>query len=418
MLKKVEKIPIFAEINPESLKVKYYIGGLKKVVCGFLLLLSVSCVEERHKTATSVFHTHQTPAQTFDLDDIQQAGQLIALTLYGPSTYFEIRGEYFGPQYKLVEAYAHSIGVTLRVDVCADTAQMLRKLSEGDGDIVLAGTSPTTAEGDTVQTVPMQSGELQKFVLPSLERGGVGRGGVPSSGGHLFCRSSSTQLAQSLSGWLTTNKDRLAQIVMPCVAGPSGRYYAPRRHPSASVRNLARGEISLYDTIFKTYARACGWDWRLLAAQAFQESAFDPQAVSWMGALGLMQLMPSTARSVGVSLDQVFNPEVNVRGAVRLIVQLDRHYAAIVPVDERINFILAAYNAGPGHVDDARRLAQRDGHNPDHWFGDVDQYVLRMSRPEYYSDPLVRHGYFRGSETYNYVADIRARWQDYRRKVR
>jgi len=152
----------------------------------------------------------------------------------------------------------------------------------------------------------------------------------------------------------------------------------------------------------------------LLAAQAYQESAFDPTAVSWMGAMGLMQLMPSTARRVGVSELDVFDPECNLRGAVRLIRSLDSHYSFIANRDERINFILAAYNAGAGHVDDARRIAQKYGRNPNIWRGHVDEYVLRMSESKFYNDSLSHHGYFRGSETYNYVNDIRSRWQQYR----
>lgn len=180
--------------------------------------------------------------------------------------------------------------------------------------------------------------------------------------------------------------------------------------------NAAAGQISRYDAIIKKYAREAGWDWRLLAAQAYQESGFDPQAVSWMGAQGLMQLMPSTARSFGVPATEMFEPESNLRGATAFIKTLQQRYASI-PAGERISFILAAYNAGPGHVDDARRLASKYGRNPDVWNGNVADIVLRMSDASYYNDPVCRHGYFRGSETYNYVADIRQRWADYRSKI-
>jgi len=202
------------------------------------------------------------------------------------------------------------------------------------------------------------------------------------------------------------------------VRSEGGRTYAPRRHVSSPILNASRGQISQYDDIFKRFAPSCGWDWRLLAAQAYQESTFDPQAVSYMGAMGLMQLMPSTARQVGVSQTEVFDPVSNVRGATRLISQLNRHYASITNPDERINFILAAYNAGPGHVDDARALAQKNGRNPDKWLGNVDSYVLKMSDPAFYNQPEVRHGYFRGRETYEYVNNIRTRWNEYRKKIR
>ena len=134
--------------------------------------------------------------------------------------------------------------------------------------------------------------------------------------------------------------------------------------------------------------------------------------------MGLMQLMPGTARDMGVGEDEVFEAESNVRGAVRYIRSLDSHYSSIASVDERINFILAAYNAGPGHVDDARALARKYGKDPDRWFGNVEVLVLRMSESEYYNQPEVKHGYFRGSETQGYVSSIRGRWEEYRRKVR
>jgi membrane-bound lytic murein transglycosylase F len=155
-----------------------------------------------------------------------------------------------------------------------------------------------------------------------------------------------------------------------------------------------------------------------MAAQAYQESAFDPQAVSNMGAMGLMQLMPGTARDVGVSQSEVFVPERNVHGASKLINQLNTHYAFISNADERLNFILAAYNAGPGHVDDARALAKKYGKNPNVWLGNVDAFVLKMGDSQYYNQPEVKYGYFRGGETYDYVNSIRARWNEYKKKIR
>lgn len=369
--------------------------------------------------ANSIFDGTSEPPTTstdFDLPDIQAGGELIVLTLYGPVSYFEYRGENFGHQFKLAEAYAQSIGVTTRVEVCRNTSQLLERLASGEGDLIACqmnvddslnlgvaycGQQPITHFIDSLATVQHD---------PSIK---TGKGAVA-----WVVRKNATLLAQSLDAWLDEHEAQFFELSMPKVSDGKQRYYAPRRRPRSPILNLARGQISTHDATFKSCAPLCSWDWRLLAAQAYQESAFDPEAVSWMGALGMMQLMPSTAREVGVSMDDVFKADANVRGAVRYIQTLDSHYAGIRDRDERINFILAAYNAGPGHVDDARRLAAKYGRNPDRWQGNVDQYVLRMSESRYYNDEAVRHGYFRGSETYNYVNDIRLRWQEYRQKIK
>ena len=87
---------------------------------------------------------------------------------------------------------------------------------------------------------------------------------------------------------------------------------------------------------------------------------------------------------------------------------LMREFADVPSQYERIGFALASYNAGSGHIRDAMALARRDGANPYSW-NVVSQYVLHLSEPAYYQDPVVRHGFMRGRETYNYVNSIRSR---------
>ncbi len=392
---------------------------LKSVLCKiflvliFIPLLLSSCKQENSNVANSVFESKDELSASdadFDLSDIQAGGELIVLTLYGPTSYFEFRGENFGFQYKLADAFAQSIGVSVRVDVCRSTHEMLAKLQRGDGDLVAyqmpkldsldshvtyCGTAPITRFIDSLAVV-----QRDRSVISAPEMAWA-------------VRTHSPELADTLNHWLARNESEFFNLCMPVVVKKNVSY-SSRRIARSPVLNRAKGQISVYDHLFKTYSQQCLWDWRLLAAQAYQESAFDPSAVSWMGAMGLMQLMPSTARRVGVSESDVFDPECNLRGAVRLIRSLDSHYSFIANWDERINFILAAYNAGAGHVDDARRIAQKYGRNPNIWRGHVDEYVLRMSESKFYNDSLSHHGYFRGSETYNYVNDIRSRWQQYR----
>ena len=149
-----------------------------------------------------------------------------------------------------------------------------------------------------------------------------------------------------------------------------------------------------------------------MAAQCYQESTFDARAVSWAGAKGMMQIMPSTADALGLPQDKLYDPESNIAAAVKYIGQLDAHFQDIGDRRERISFILAAYNGGRHHIRDAMALARRDGKNPFRW-REVAQYVLRLSIPQYYSDPIVKYGYMRGTETVDYVDKIHQRWRSY-----
>jgi membrane-bound lytic murein transglycosylase F len=172
------------------------------------------------------------------------------------------------------------------------------------------------------------------------------------------------------------------------------------------------GVISHYDNYFMTYARDIRWDWRLLAAQCYQESTFDPRAVSFAGAKGLMQIMPGTADHLGVSRSKLYEPEANIQAAVKYIGQLQNTFKDIRDNYERTNFVLASYNGGAHHIRDAMNLAKRDGKNPHRW-SDVAPYVLKLSQPKYYNDPIVKYGYMRGSETVDYVSRIRQRHAGY-----
>lgn len=175
----------------------------------------------------------------------------------------------------------------------------------------------------------------------------------------------------------------------------------------------ARGIISPYDDLFLRHSRTLGWDWRLLAALSYQESAFDPRALSWAGAQGLMQLMPATAAQMGVAATDVFDPAANIAAGCRYLKRIAALFSDITDPSERIAFTLAAYNGGYNHVRDAMALAEKYGASPRRW-RDVSPYILRLSEPQYYRDPVVRYGYLRGTETEAYVRLILQRWHDYR----
>ena len=196
--------------------------------------------------------------------------------------------------------------------------------------------------------------------------------------------------------------------------------YFNNRHSYRNIHSeyytLGSGKISPFDEVIKKESERIGWDWRLMASVIYQESRFNPDAVSWAGAFGLMQLMPVTAKSYGITIDS--SPQEQIRAGASFIKWLDERLDDVITdPDERIKFILASYNIGLGHIQDARRLAEHYESDPNIWFGSVDQWLLKKSEPEYYTDAVVRHGFARGIETYNFVKDILDRYEHYKNIV-
>ena len=167
-------------------------------------------------------------------------------------------------------------------------------------------------------------------------------------------------------------------------------------------------KISNYDDLFKRQANASDFDWKFLAAIAFKESRFDSKAVSRFGASGLMQVMPSTAKALGVNPQSLISdPAQNVKAAVKLLESLDKALKPKVKdKDERTNFILGAYNAGLGHIYDAIALAKKLGLDTAKWQGNVREALLLKTNPKFYNLPIVKNGYLRGSETTEFVDNV------------
>ena len=178
------------------------------------------------------------------------------------------------------------------------------------------------------------------------------------------------------------------------------------------------GGITPYDPIFKQYAKEIGWDWRLLAAIACCESGFDPNATSWMGARGLMQVMPRTAKSFGAEENELGNPEVSIRIASKILKELDGIMRSRTGPGDRIRFVLAAYNAGSGHVTDAIALAHKYDLNPRVWSENVEQAMLWKMDPEYYNDSVCANGYCRGTEPVDYVVKVLNCYDNYKKKYK
>jgi membrane-bound lytic murein transglycosylase F len=169
-----------------------------------------------------------------------------------------------------------------------------------------------------------------------------------------------------------------------------------------STRVGLSGQLSPYDELAKKYASQYGQDWRLITAQMYQESKFDPEAVSWVGAQGLMQVMPGTGQQLGFT--DLHEPREGIHAGVKYMHQLINRFDHNLPMEERIRFALASYNAGYGHVLDARRLAREMGWDPNRWFGHVEQAMRLLSQPDYYE--RARYGFCRGGQPVHYVKHI------------
>lgn len=334
----------------------------------------------------SIFKKHAAAdSLEYDLASILKGGELIITTISSPDTYYDYHGVGMGLQYALVENFCDAQGITIRVEVAKDSTELVQKILDGEADLL---------------AYPLPESYLKdKGLLPA---------GFKKKG-RWAVRPAAKKLAEALDEWYG---DGLEIDVNKALEERTKKVHHVDRKAQAVYLSRSQGVISVYDNIFKDAAHVVGWDWRLLASMCYQESAFDPNARSYMGAQGLMQLMPKTAQSLGLEEEYICDPEKNVRAASRYIVQLIKQFSDVKSNDERVKFVLAAYNGGPGHVRDAMALAKKYGHNPTTW-DDVSPYILGLSQPKYYKDPVVKRGYMVGKETANYVYNIMDRWRDY-----
>lgn len=341
----------------------------------------LSCGQQGHSVSAPWGDSIRVEGETafeeaeFDLDEIVSAGELIVLTVSGPDTYYDYHGVALGAHALLCQQLADTLGVRLRIEPCRDTAEVARRLAQGEADLAAC---PMT-EGDTLMAgwrvaadKPMLRAMLCQWYSPRRLDG---------------ARKKEQQMLSAARGMV-------------------------RRRVASPMLNRSGGIISDYDASFRRHSQPIRWDWRLMAAQCYQESAFDARAVSWAGAKGLMQIMPGTADHLGLAPQDVFDPEQNIAAAARYLSELEGQFSDIRNRRERQFFVLAAYNGGTYHIRDAMALARRDGRFAGQW-REVEPYVLKLSQPAYYQDTLVKHGYMRGNETVEYVRQIIQRYRQY-----
>lgn len=224
-------------------------------------------------------------------------------------------------------------------------------------------------------------------------------------------RKDSPELLNALNAWLEKrkNEEKNAELY--------AKYFKKKKFTGSGIgkyTTYSNGTISEYDELIKTYSKKIGWDWELLASLIYQESHFSPTARSWAGANGFMQLVPATAKHYGLDTIDA-TAEQSLKAGTSYIVDLDNYWKKYIPdKQERIKFVLASYNAGLGHIVDARNLAGKYGKKQNVWNDNVEDMVLQKSNPLIYNDPIVKCGYCRGQETYLYVKEIISRYKHYK----
>lgn len=159
-------------------------------------------------------------------------------------------------------------------------------------------------------------------------------------------------------------------------------------------------KLPKYKDMFQ--AHAGDLDWRLIAAMAYQESHWDPKARSATGVRGMMMLTRATAKDMGVT--QRTDAEQSISGGARYFASLLRRIPERIQSPDRVWIAMAAYNIGLGHLEDARRITQAQGFNPDLWI-DVKKHLPLLRQKRFYQN--TRFGYARGDEAVNYVDNIR-----------
>ncbi|GAB2882397.1 transporter substrate-binding domain-containing protein [Microbulbifer echini] len=182
-------------------------------------------------------------------------------------------------------------------------------------------------------------------------------------------------------------------------------YFEPNKRfmQRVSSRVIPGENLSPYDDLVKESAFKYDFDWRMIVAQMWQESNFNPKAVSPVGAQGLMQVMPATAEEMGFP-PPLFEPERGIKAGVKYMDWVRDRFNPSLPTVNKLWFTLASYNAGYGHLLDAQRLAKQLGLDPNIWFDNVEVAMLKLAQPQYFK--RARYGYVRGSEPVQYVRNI------------
>ena len=418
-------------------------------------------------------YDHPLP-NTRSFEEIKNLGVLRVITRLDDRNYYLRSGRPSGIELELARRFAARHGLRLDVLVGRDDAEILRWLRDGAGDIVTARISDRTIREDAAYEMSREyryeaalivsrrgralktTADLAGKIIVAYEnspnlvalRQAMGDKGAAIavsrrvSHARLLARVSTGEVdgvvvdARYLNMATARHRGLVAGMSIP---NPyryrwtlrvddrplydavdefleneydSDRYDALVTRYEKNTKRIHRSfvDISPFDHLLQIYSNKYGFDWRLIAAQMYQESHFKPDAVSWAGAQGLMQLMPATAASLGVKNPN--DPETAIHAGVRYLDHLRTRFDRRIPMIERTWMALAAYNIGFDRVRRARERASAMGLDPNRWFDNVEVAMREMTR----SFQATRSG-CRCGQAIIYVRAIRSLYYTYRNLV-
>jgi membrane-bound lytic murein transglycosylase F len=312
------------------------------------------------------------------------------LELAGKKVHVQENTAYYTRLVNLSEEIGYPINI--EVDSIYGVEQLIARVAEGEIDY-------TVCDEDV--------GRLNKTYYPNIDVSLVIS--FPQNIAWALPKEATDDWKEYLDNWLTEFKKSAKYNIF------YNKYFVSSRSKTrleSGYHSINGGKISEFDPVVKELSEKYGWDWRLISSIMYVESRFNPEAESWGGAYGLMQLMPNTATALGI--EDYTDPAQNIKGGILMLNWIDEQLLNSIPDStERIKFTLAAYNIGLGHVKDAQRLARKYGKNQHKWEGNVDFYLRNKSSSQYFEDPVVRWGYARGEEAYNYVQRVTGNYEHY-----
>lgn len=298
-----------------------------------------------------------------ELEKIRERGVLRVGTLNNPLSYYIGPDGPTGLDYELAREFAKELGVKLEMKPAYRLSSLFPALKNGEVDIIAAGLSQSEE-----RLKDFRAGPAYYYV--------------------------SQQVVYKKGDWRPRSFKQLVERQQTLL----------KDNPELAFIRALDTRLPRWTPLFQKYSAE--FDWRLVAALAYQESHWNPYAKSPTGVRGLMMLTLPTARSVGVS-DRL-DPEQSIRGGVEYLRRMMERVPDSISEHEKIWFALASYNIGYGHMMDARRLTKSQGADPDSW-ADVKDRLPQLQQKKYFTQ--TRYGYARGDEARNYVENIRRYYQ-------